>query len=74
MTLLIKNGRYAFLKRLDLMFSMSLWKDYLLLQTLNDLSTRHFIKLIWFENLTSKIKIWYAFNVRMPIIEKIQKI
>ena len=43
MTLSIKNGRGAFLIRLDLMFSMSLWKE--LLQILNDLSIRHLIKL-----------------------------
>ena len=29
MTLLIKNDVYAFLIRLDLMFSMSLWKEYI---------------------------------------------
>ena len=28
MTFLIKNGGYAFLIRLDLMFSMSLWKEF----------------------------------------------
>ena len=38
MTLLIKNGRYVFLIRLDSMLSMSLWKEYQLLQILNDLS------------------------------------
>ena len=37
MTLSIKNGRYAFLIRLDLMFSMSLWKEFQLLQILSDL-------------------------------------
>ena len=46
MTLLIKNGRYAFLKRLDLMFSMSLWKEFQLLQILNDLGIKYLIKLI----------------------------
>ena len=50
MTFLIKNGRYAFLIRLDLMFSMSLWKEFQLLQVLNDLSIRHLIKLILNEN------------------------
>ena len=50
MTLSIKNGRYAFLIRLDLMFSMSLWKEFELLQILNDLSIRHLIKLILCEN------------------------
>ena len=50
MTLLIKNGRYAFLIRLDSMFSMSLWKEFQLLQILNHLSIRHLIKLILHEN------------------------
>ena len=38
MILSIKNGGYAFLIRLDLMFSMSIWKEFQLLQILNDLS------------------------------------
>ena len=49
MTLSIKNGRYAFLIRLDLMFSMSLWKEFQLLQILNDLPIRNLIKLILYE-------------------------
>ena len=50
MTLSIKNGRYAFWIKLDLMLSMSLWKDFQLLQILNDLSTKHLIILILCEN------------------------
>ena len=50
MTLSIKNGGYAFLVRLNLMFSMSLWKEFHLLQVLNDLSIRHLIKLILYKN------------------------
>ena len=50
MTLSIKYGGYAFLTRLDLMFSMSLWKEFLLLQILNDLSIKHLIKVILYEN------------------------
>ena len=50
MTLSIKNGGYAFLIRLDLMFSMSSWKEFQLLQILNDLSIRDFIKPILNEN------------------------
>ena len=46
MTLSIKNGGYAFLIILDLMFSASLWKEFQLLQILNNLSIRHLIKLI----------------------------
>ena len=44
MTALIKNGGYAFLIRLNLMFPMSLWKEFELLQILNGLSIRHLIK------------------------------
>ena len=47
MTLSIKNGGYAFLIRLDL---MSLWKEFQLLQLLNDLSIKHLIKLILYKN------------------------
>ena len=45
MTLSIKNGGYAILIRLDLMFSMSLWKEFQSLQILKDLSITHLIKL-----------------------------
>ena len=38
MILSIKNGGYAFLIRLDLMFSMSLWKEFQLLQILEVLN------------------------------------
>ena len=51
MILLIKNGGYAFSIRLGLMFSMSLWKKFQLLQILNDLSTKYLIKLILYENV-----------------------
>ena len=50
MTLSIKNGGYAFLIRLDLMLSMSLWKEFQLLQILNDRSIKDLIKLMLFEN------------------------
>ena len=50
MNLSIKNEGHAFLIRLDLVFSMSLWKEFQLLQILNDLSIRHLIKLILYEN------------------------
>ena len=56
MTLFIKNGGYAFLIRLHLIFSMSLWKDFQLLQILNDLSIKHFIKLILYENDAKLLK------------------
>ena len=38
MTLSIKNGRYAFLIRLELMFFMSLYEVFQMLQILNKLS------------------------------------
>ena len=57
MTLSIKNGGYAFLIRLDLMFPMSLWKEFQLVQILNDPSIRHLIKLILYENDVKLLKI-----------------
>ena len=45
MTLSINNGEYAFLIRLDLILSLSLWKEFQLLQILNELSIKHLIKL-----------------------------
>ena len=57
MNLSIKNGGYSFLIRLDLMFSMSLWKEFQLLQILNDLSIRHLIKLILYENDVKLLKL-----------------
>ena len=50
MVLSIKNGGYAFLRRSDSINSMSLWKQFQLLQILNDLSIKHLIKLILYEN------------------------
>ena len=41
MTLMIKNGRYALSIRLDFMLSKSLWKEFQLLQILNDLPIKH---------------------------------
>ena len=49
MTLSIKNDRYAFFLRLNL-FSISLWKELQLLQISNNLSIKHLIKLILYEN------------------------
>ena len=56
MSLSIKNDRYAFLIRLDLMFSMSLWKAFQLLQVLSHLSNKHLIKLILHENDVNLLK------------------
>ena len=57
MTLSIKNGGYAFLLRLDLMFSASLWKELQLLRISNDLPIKHLIKLILYENDVKLLKI-----------------
>ena len=46
MTLSIKNGEYGFWVRLDLMLSMSLWKEFQLFQILNGQSIKHLIKLM----------------------------
>ena len=56
MPLSIKNDGYAFLIRLDLMLSMSLWKEFQLVQILNDLSTKHLIKLILYGNDVKLLK------------------
>ena len=50
MTLSIKNAGYAVLIRLDLMFFMSLWNKFQLLQILNDISITNLIKLILDKN------------------------
>ena len=77
MTLSIKNGSYAFLVRLDLMFSMSLWKKFQLLQILNDLSIWHLIKLILCENdvqllkfkrRSVKVNFWYVWSARFWLL------
>ena len=56
MTLSIKNGGYVFLITMDLIFSISLWKEFQLLQILNELSIRHLIKLILYENDVKLLK------------------
>ena len=57
MTLSVKIGvGYAFLIRLDLMFSLLLWKEFQLLQILNGLSIRRLIKLILYENDVELLK------------------
>ena len=52
MTLPIKNGGHAFLITFDLMFSMSLWKEFIT----NDIPIRHLIKLILYENDVKLLK------------------
>ena len=77
MTLWIKSGGYAFLIRLDLIFSKSLWKEFQLLQILNNLSTKHSIKLILYEKDVKILKfkrssvlvdLWYVWNVRFWLL------
>ena len=52
----MENGRYAFLMRLDLMLSISSWKEFQLSQTVDDLSIKHLIKLILNENDVKLLK------------------
>ena len=77
MTLSIKNGSYAFLIRLDLILSMSLWKEFQLLQILFDPSIRYLIKLILYENDVKLLKLkrspvyvdlWCVWSVRFWIL------
>ena len=77
MTLSIKNGWYAFLMRLDLMLSMSLWKEFQLLQILNDLSIKQLLKLIFYENNIKVLKfkkspvqvdLWSVWSVRFWLL------
>ena len=56
MTLSIKNSGHAFLTRFDLMLSISLWKEFQLLQTLNHLSIKHLIRLTLYENDVNLLK------------------
>ena len=50
MTLSIKNVGYTFLIGLDLMFSLSLVKEFELLQILNNLSIKYLIRLIIYDS------------------------
>ena len=77
MMLSIKKSRYAFLIKLGLMFSISLWKEFQLLQTLNDLSIKHVIKLILYENDAKawkfkkspvKVDLWYVWSARIWLL------
>ena len=62
MNISIKNGEHALLIKLYLMFSFSLWKEFQLLQSLNELSIKHLIKLIFGENDVKLLK----FNPTRP--------
>ena len=54
--MLIKNDGYDFLIKLDLVFYMSLWKEFQLLEVLNHLSIKNLIILILYENAIRLLK------------------
>ena len=71
------NSELMFSMFLDLMFSMLLWKEFQLLQILNDLSIRHLIKLILYENDVKLLKfkrspvwvdLWYVWSLRIWLL------
>ena len=70
MTLSIKNGGYAFLMGLDLMLSMSLWKEFQLLQILNDLAIKHLLKVILYENDAKLLKIKKLWKIISSLVTK----
>ena len=57
MPLLIVNSANLFLIGLELMLSISLWEKFQFLQILNDLSIKHWFKLILYENDVKLLKI-----------------
>ena len=68
MNLLIKKCGYAFLIRLDLMFCMSLLKEFQLLQIVNDPSIKYLNKLILYENDVKLLQVNYVmFEVSLII-------
>ena len=62
MSLSIKNVGNAYLIRLDWIFSMSLWKEFQLLQISKDLPVKHLIKLILYENDVKFLKFKSSFT------------
>ena len=56
MTLSIKNDGYVFLIRSDLMFSLSLWKEFQLLKILIELSIKDLLKLNFYKNGVKLLK------------------
>ena len=61
-------------QRLDLMFSMLLWMDFQLLQTVKAVSIKHLIKLILYENdiklweFSRSPDLWYVWSVRFWLL------
>ena len=68
MTLLITNGGYVFLIRLDLIFFMSLRKEFRLFQTLKDLSNKHLIELILYEKNVKLLKFKRSSGIGLMMI------
>ena len=56
MTLSIKNDGYVLLIRSDLMFSLSLWKEFQLLKILIELSIKDLLKLNFYKNGVKLLK------------------
>ena len=69
MTLSIKNGGYAFLIRLNLILSMSFWKEFKPSQILNDYF-KQLLPILYFSIQPDKIKKSKIFNT----FEKIQRL
>ena len=67
MTLSIMNGGYAFLIRLDLIFSLSLWKEFQLLQILNEISIKCLIKFNKLQNEFDKLKNLINYKIKTKI-------
>ena len=66
MTSSIKIGGYPFLKRMDLIFAMWLWKQFKLLQILKELSIKHLVQLICYENFVKLVK--FKFQYLLSVI------
>ena len=71
MTLSIKNCGYAFLIRLDLIFSMSLWKEFQLLQILNDLLNKFLTASVYGTPKMHKISSSDSFPKLRPIVSSV---
>ena len=68
MTLLITNGGYVFLIRLDLIFFMSLWKEFKSFQTLKDFLNKNLIELILYEKDVKLLKFKRSSGVGLMMI------
>ena len=77
MTLPSKNSGYACLVRLDIMFSLWIWREFHLLQILKDLPMKRLIKLIFYGNDIKLINLrrrltladsWYIWSLRFWLL------